>query len=179
MDLSVKFFDKKFISLNFWFTLQISLQVSEIFHLTDRLQEAGRRGGGRVRSSHHPDSGGQQEEVHNRLVTSPSHGHSTVLQILRLCTADIPSEDILLSPTSKSSRSDSRSSFDMSPLEPAGSFDSLEGGGSSVARRSSWGSVTLSGLSYPSCDRLIETGDPSERINPQPCVPSVVTTCIK
>ena len=27
--------------------------------------------------------------------------------------------------------------------------------------------------------RLIEPGDPSERINPQPCVPSVVTTCIR
>ena len=90
-------------------------------------------------------------------------------------TTDIPPEDIL-SPTSKSSRSDSRSSFDLSPLQPAGSYDSLEGGS---IRRSSWGSVTLSGLSYPSCDRLIETGDPSERINPQPCVPSVVTTCIK
>ena len=26
---------------------------------------------------------------------------------------------------------------------------------------------------------MIEAGDPSERINPQPCVPSVVNTCIK
>ena len=33
-------------------------------------------------------------------------------------------------------------------------------------------------MSYSSCDRLLES-DPSERINPQPCVPSVVTTCIK
>ena len=82
--------------------------------------------------------------------------------------SDIPAEDILSPPpTSKSSRSDSRSSFDLSPLHPAGSYDSLEGGS---IRRSSWGSVTS--LSYASCD-------PSERINPQPCVPSVVTTCIK
>ena len=37
----------------------------------------------------------------------------------------------------------------------------------------------LDTLSYSSCDRLLEPGDPSERINPQPCVPSVVTTCIR
>ena len=91
------------------------------------------------------------------------HHRQTSLDI-----SDIPAEDILSPPpTSKSSRSDSRSSFDLSPLHPAGSYDSLEGGS---IRRSSWGSVTS--LSYASCD-------PSERINPQPCVPSVVTTCIK
>ena len=27
--------------------------------------------------------------------------------------------------------------------------------------------------------RLLEPGDPSERINPQPCVPAIVTTCIR
>jgi len=108
-------------------------------------------------------------------------------------TTDIPSEEAL-SPTSKSSRSDSRTSFGSifdspmkeksmerigSPLHSTGSYESLD---ERVMRRSSLagGSQSLlDTLSYSSCDRLIEAGDPSERINPQPCVPSVVNTCIK
>ena len=62
----------------------------------------------------------------------------------------------------------------VSPLQSSGSYESLD-------ERSLRGSSIpmMDTLSYSSCDRLLETGDPSDRINPQPCVPSVVTTCIR
>jgi len=118
--------------------------------------------------------------------------NQTVLDPNRKRSTDIPSDE-MMSPTSKSSRSDSRTSFGSifdspmkdksmervgSPLQSHGSYESLDdirrsslAGGSSIAM--------LDTLSYSSCDRLLEPGDPSERINPQPCVPSVVTTCIR
>ena len=61
-----------------------------------------------------------------------------------------------------------------SPLQSSGSYESLD------ERSLRGGSIPMMDtLSYSSCDRLLETGDPSDRINPQPCVPSVVTTCIR
>ena len=61
-----------------------------------------------------------------------------------------------------------------SPLQSSGSYESLD------ERSLRGGSISMMDtLSYSSCDRLLETGDPSDRINPQPCVPSVVTTCIR